>query len=46
MGQKERKRLRNVIKIIKSCVKNDQIIYENFSSYYFIILKNWELLNI
>lgn len=38
--KKERKRLRNVIKIIKSYVKNDQIIYENFSSYYFIILKN------
>ena len=38
--KKERKRLRNVIKIIKNYVKKDQIIYENFSSYYLIILKS------
>ena len=38
--KKERKRLRNVIKIIKNYVKKDQIIYKNFSSYYLIILKN------
>lgn len=38
--KKERNRLRKVIKIIKNYIKKDQIIYENFSSYYFIILKS------
>jgi ubiquinone/menaquinone biosynthesis C-methylase UbiE len=38
--KKERHRLRNVIKIIKNYVKNDQIIYENLTSYYIIIVKS------